>query len=923
MGIPDRYGGTMDICAVEKILVSSPGSHVISLSRRHGPIGSRSFNFQPHFLVSPPFVYAGFGIGCLARETRRWAAPDGRGIERPAWDRNPAGASSEATSTLHRLLPNWESRSAALSRVMSILVILSRQLPLHSTSRPPGMATPSSSGTSPSPALSFALPATASENSTDEPNDVDQAEREERRKKLLARMEFAKPAGTGALNVRRVVRGHRVWSRYARNVPLTEYVPLVAIFPGLLSSLIQLARRLSASCLSVLVAPCSGRARRSADIGPSVGWARITRALRSTLALASYKTRHNVANVPLRNLEAQVAQRGHININNQPTGQASPSLFPATFANDKKRKATNTASNTGFYSSPLAQGSSSYSMGRPGLGTSSSSSNMGMTTAHSSYTFPPPSPGMSSGPSNPSRSLFASILSLPPAKRARTIHNPDAPLVPPPSPPPQAQSKRSPKKSTKKGKEPAGSGKGRAVDKKGKGKGKEREKKGASGRGRANSISSIHTHSSFSAETDNVNDTDMKAAETLTDLLFSRTTGTASPRSSFSAPTSASRTAPAGPTIGAHSLSKASSASSVAAGAGSQSGSHVRTASNASTASVSTNIMERDHRASPGAVKMETRRSATPTVTPRLSTRTAPGLSVGGSLSAQATHVFGAPVPSGQHSADSEAADLMLLLANSPSPARPTVPRDHDITRNAYAAGRVLFPSGSNGSGQASELGSVGSRSLTRSMGGSSLSGESAEMIRENEQRAWSDTATTPPSSQGEASPPHIPKTAIGPPTPEQNDGPTASPDSRPSSLSLGQLLPSPPSLPQTGPQTPAPAFRLTDYINVTPSPAAPASASQTSAVPHPSASSQPFPSSLGSGPSGRFGSTVSVSSPLRKSFDRDSVGLGMSGRKLFEDEPGGADMGGGAGGTAKRMRFGEDVDGANSLGSGIDLVQT
>ena len=54
------------------------------------------------------------------------------------------------------------------------------------------MATPSSSGTSPSPALSFALPTSASENSTDEPNDQDQQEREERRKKLIARTELAK-----------------------------------------------------------------------------------------------------------------------------------------------------------------------------------------------------------------------------------------------------------------------------------------------------------------------------------------------------------------------------------------------------------------------------------------------------------------------------------------------------------------------------------------------------------------------------------------------------------------------------------------------------------------------------------------------------------------------------------------------------------
>ncbi len=44
------------------------------------------------------------------------------------------------------------------------------------------------------------------------------------------------------------------------------------------------------------------------------------------------------------------------------------------------------------------------------------------------------------------------------------------------------------------------------------------------------------------------------------------------------------------------------------------------------------------------------------------------------------------------HATDSEAADLMLLLANSPSPRRPTVVRDKEAARNVYAAGRVLFP---------------------------------------------------------------------------------------------------------------------------------------------------------------------------------------------------------------------------------------
>lgn len=56
------------------------------------------------------------------------------------------------------------------------------------------MATPSSSATSPSPALSFAVPATVvsvSDHST-VADPTDRAERDERRSKILKRTEFAK-----------------------------------------------------------------------------------------------------------------------------------------------------------------------------------------------------------------------------------------------------------------------------------------------------------------------------------------------------------------------------------------------------------------------------------------------------------------------------------------------------------------------------------------------------------------------------------------------------------------------------------------------------------------------------------------------------------------------------------------------------------
>ncbi|KAI5120121.1 hypothetical protein M0805_002205 [Coniferiporia weirii] len=707
------------------------------------------------------------------------------------------------------------------------------------------MATPSSSATSPSPALSFAMPASASEVSTDDPTDQELAEREERRKKILARTEFAK----------------------------------------------------------------------------------ITRALRSTLALASYKARHNVVNVPLRSLEAEVAQRTTRSAS-QLSGQSSPLTFSPTHGADKKRKANTSLNNAGYSGSPLAQ-ASSYNAGTIGLGGNGSSS---IPSPELNYAHPSTGPG--SGPANAARSLFASILSLPPAKRARTIHNPEAPPVPPPLPPSHAQAghsnQKSPKKGTRKGKEPAARAVGKAAAKEG--KGKDRAMKGAKGKGRANSISSTRTRSSYSGETENVNDTDIKAAATLTDLLFSRTGGTASPRSSFSAPTSASRMATASQgAIHTLPLSQTSSASSVSA-AVPRGSAHARTGSNASTISTATGSFEKEGYAMHADVPMDTRRSVTPTITPRLVAHTAAGPSTG-------SNTNGPPVPV-QRAADSEAADLMLLLANSPSPARPPVPRDYDITRNVYAAGRVLFPSSGNMHG--SETGSVGSRALARGMGGSSfssvMSNESGEGFAEGEMKGAGSASTSPPLARAKVSP-RASEAIVAPPTPESANQRTHSTSARPlgSSTSLGQPFPSPPSPTQALPQTPAAPFNMGDYINISPSPAGPApSHSQAQAAPNPISafpppSSSVFPSSqssslTASGTPGRLRSLVSVSSPLRKSFDRESLGIGVGGRKLFENEPGGAGAGGGGGGNGgsnagRRMRFGEE--GPGSLGSGIDLVQT
>ncbi|KAH8108309.1 hypothetical protein DFH11DRAFT_1822643 [Phellopilus nigrolimitatus] len=148
--------------------------------------------------------------------------------------------------------------------------------------------------------------------------------------------------------------------------------------------------------------------------------------------------------VPLRNLEMQVAQQ--VRAPNQQAVVPSPSHI-ITFGGDKKLKAGNPLNNTAYYNGPVAQ---SHNMGGIGVGGNAYSSSMGMPSPKANYTYP----STSSGPSlvNTVKSLFA----LPPAKRARTIHNPEeAPVLPPP-PPSQGRhgNQRLSKKSSKKERRP-------------------------------------------------------------------------------------------------------------------------------------------------------------------------------------------------------------------------------------------------------------------------------------------------------------------------------------------------------------------------------------------------------------------------------------------------------------------------------------
>lgn len=111
------------------------------------------------------------------------------------------------------------------------------------------MATPSSSETSPSPALSFALPATASEVSTEDSAAIEQADRDERRKKILARAELGK-VSFGALRV-----------CITPFSPSWERVPWLRVAAGRVphcNALITIA-----SLRSDMIASCDWRAGRS------------------------------------------------------------------------------------------------------------------------------------------------------------------------------------------------------------------------------------------------------------------------------------------------------------------------------------------------------------------------------------------------------------------------------------------------------------------------------------------------------------------------------------------------------------------------------------------------------------------------------------------------------------------------------------
>lgn len=426
------------------------------------------------------------------------------------------------------------------------------------------------------------------------------------------------------------------------------------------------------------------------------------------------------------------------------------------------------------------------------------------------------------------QSLYTSILAPPPAKRARTIHNPQDPPLPAAVKPKATPSRHT--RSSNTSQTSQNKSKARKAD-----KGKRKETASSKGKQAAHRVNSRGSFGSQGSIMDA--DVDMKAAATLTSLSRFRNVVTAaasSPRSSISA------------------SSDPGSLHSFA---------HFAQSSTRTTTAVASAIPSNEH-----SFAMPYVPTSTP---PPLAGRTQ-------SLSQQSDLRFqGSTTPKGQPRplsnrtgdpstphppSDTEAADLMLLFATSPSPIRPTPSKDRDTRdKAAYLTlsggptmpGRVLF----SGSGLVqTEERSGGPRSLRRDLTGGSFS--STVTV------ATELASDSPPGSQERLIGIPVRPSPLKPLGDEHNDNrrlevpemPNVIPPT-PTDQSPVQLLSTPlprspdrsgsrsPNHPEamedsadpksTSPQAPptpgSVAFNFHDFLNVSPSPAAVASTSKLS----------------------------------------------------------------------------------------------
>jgi hypothetical protein len=512
----------------------------------------------------------------------------------------------------------------------------------------------------------------------------------------------------------------------------------------------------------------------------------LTRGLRARLSYATYKATHNVAHLPISDLESQI------------NDDALATWIPSRNS----------------YSDGLG------TQGHNATNPSSASARKGVmappTTIPSSTSRNHQASSGKREPvsANAAHSLYASILAPPPAKRARTIHNPEDPPIPAPARMTNGVSRHRRRPSHPEGSRstplraaPASPFSSVAEHTRAHTRsGKDPKRKDVS---RGSKASGQHRKANASnVESPHDVDVDMKAAATLTHLLrHSRSSITSlnavSPRSSMSA----------GSDVGSsHSLSQFAQSS-------------------ARTVTAQTSLTSSQECPHAGSIA----RPATP---PRPS-----------DVHLARTGSF--PDRGSASATDQEAIRLLYFLHESPSPARPSTVRsrnDEDaasvrtLSKNPdlKAQGRVLFPTASGGPSDVP----FAYRMLTRDNSTSSIS---------------SSVATEGPTSQTPTREPTLvieppvgdvclrqhpdpinclgngidvpPVTKVTPPTPIE-PSPTAQLLPPPSSPQRGAQasLPSQPLSPpsehkthHTAPATPGTyTFNLNDFINVSPSPAGP-----------------------------------------------------------------------------------------------------
>ncbi|KAF7986443.1 hypothetical protein HWV62_31203 [Athelia sp. TMB] len=346
----------------------------------------------------------------------------------------------------------------------------------------------------------------------------------------------------------------------------------------------------------------------------------VTRGLRARLSYASFKAAHNIPHVPLRDLEAQSASH-YPNATTRLIGAKRKPAPPANnYYNNPATQAPQTSPRARAMPPPGARSYYPATSASTGNGRPHPALQQQQAQAHTQ----PYAQLAQQQQQQPAReSLYASLLAPPPAKQARTIHNPRDPPVPAPlrpAPLPTAGRKRAhsvagaegaaARRPTPRARKPA---KGKAHVR----AGGSLDLRGAGGGGLTGEM-------------------DLKAAATLTSLLHAAR----SPRSA------AGSLSDAGGSLGGF-------AQSAARGDG-------------------------DDTHTPPALGTPVLAHAAPN-RPRAAT-----------LSAGSTHsTVGGP-------SDSEAADLMLFLATSPSPVRPAgTPREAPPRLGlGGGAGRVLFAGG-------------------------------------------------------------------------------------------------------------------------------------------------------------------------------------------------------------------------------------